>query len=111
MYDIVGVLMQYVNLQAALMGVIAVQAYKYLVPSPVPGEKSLQTIPGHIWDRILPFVAPITALIVCMILEWNVIHPGDTVPRVTSQDVVRGLLSGLGSDFMLRIYYKTFVGL
>ena len=110
-YDLIGALFQFVNLQASLLGVIAVQVYKYLSPSPPPGERSMETVKGSIWDRILPFVAPITALLVCLLLEWGLTHPPDNVARITAQDIVRGLLSGLASDFMLRIYYKTIVGL
>jgi hypothetical protein len=110
MIDILNVLLQYISMQAALVGVIAVQLYKYMVPSPT-GGKNFQTIPGKIYDRLLPFVGPLAAMLACLALEWRIVHPEIGASGLVPQDIVKGLLSGLASEFFLRIYYKTLMGI
>lgn len=109
--DILAVLMQYINPQATLVGVAAVLAFKYFSPGPIEGERSLDTIPGKIWDRLIPFVGPSAAIVATIGLEWYQVHPEIGKRGIVAQDIVRGILSGFASDFALRIYYKTIKGI
>jgi hypothetical protein len=101
MFDFYQTLQNFINVPAALVGVAAVLAVQWLLPSPGP-DKSLKTIPGNIGSRLLPAVAPVTAAVVCVVLEWD--------GKFTSGDVVKGILSGWGSDWILRFYYKSVKG-
>lgn len=109
--DIFTVLLQVINVPATLCGVAAVQLFKYLSPGPVEGERSLETMPGKIWDRILPFVSPTVAIAATIGMEWYTVHPEIGKKGIIPADIVRGLLSGLASDYALRIYYKTIKGI
>lgn len=109
--DIITVMLQVINIPATLCGVAAVQLFKFFTPGPLDGERSLETMPGKIWDRLLPFVAPVTAIAATIGMEWYTVHPEIGRAGIIPADIVRGLLSGLASDYALRIYYKTIKGI
>lgn len=90
---------RYMSIPAVIVGVGAILATQYLAPSSDP-NKSLSTVPGTLVDRLLPFVGPLVATIVCVIIEWDRV--------LTPNDIVRGINSGIGSEFVLRIYFKSF---
>lgn len=115
--DILTLLLQYINLPAAFVGVVAVLTVKYFLPTPVPAgttpppTRSFQTVAGSLGTRLLPLVGPVSATVACIAIEWFVPHAelaGKT--GIVPNDVVRGILSGWASDFFLRVYYKSIAG-
>ena len=111
MVDIVQIFMGLINVQAALVGMAAIQFWKWLTPGPVEGERTLETRPGTLMDRLVPFVGPLAAFVANIALEWWMVHPEIGKAGIVPQDVVRGVLSGIASDFIWRIYYKTVKGI
>lgn len=108
--DIIALLMQYINLPAALAGAAVTLAVMYLCPGPADA-KWFELKPGSWESRLIPAIAPVTAIVVCMLLEWNLLHPElGNAKGIVPNDVVRGILSGWGSEFILRIYFKTVAG-
>jgi hypothetical protein len=108
--DIITLLLQYINLPAALAGVAVTLAVMYLGPGP-ENAKWFELKPGTLLARLVPAIAPATAIVVCIVLEWNLPHPElGNVKGIVPNDVVRGILSGWGSEFILRIYFKTVAG-
>jgi hypothetical protein len=108
--DIITLLLQYINLPAALAGAAVTLGVMYMLPA-ADNAKWFEIKPGTWYGRLVPAIAPVVAVIVCIILEWNVPHAelnGKT--GIVANDVVRGILSGWGSEFILRIYFKTVAG-
>jgi hypothetical protein len=99
--DIITLLMQYINLPAALAGAAVTLAVMYFSPG-MADAKWFEIKPGTWYARIVPAIAPTVAIIVCVVMEWD--------GKISPNDVVRGILSGWGSEFILRIYFKTVAG-
>ncbi len=101
-FDVVTLLLGFVNIQAALLGVAATQMVSYILPSR-EGDGKFSTRAGYWGSRLLPFVAPVVACGATVMLEWD--------GRWASTDAVRGVLSGFMSEFLLRTWYKTIRGM
>lgn len=99
--SVANALQAYINVMATLLGMGAILFTQWHLPSPTP-DKSLETIPGHLGSRLLPFVGPVAAFIACLILEWD--------KKFTAMDFARAFMSGVVSEFIFRIYYKTYKG-
>ena len=97
-----AVLGQFINIPAALVGVGVIFGLQKLVPGPV-GAADTATMPGAWYTRLLPFAGPLAAFIACALLEWDKTY--------SAADFVRGFNSGLGSEFILKIYFKTWKGI
>jgi hypothetical protein len=102
LFDVIGILLGFVNLQAALLGVAASQAFAYILPAKEGGD-TFSTQAGTVGARLQPFVAPFVACVATFFLEWD--------KAFTAPDAVRGFLSGFASEYFLRVYYKTIRGL
>ena len=98
--DVIASLMSMVNLKGAMIGVAAAQAWNYFVPT--TADNKFMTIGGHWMARLSPAVAPTAAMFATIMLEWNEVFLAD--------DAARGILSGLMSEFALRVWYKTLRG-
>lgn len=103
MYDVIGLLGTMVNVQAAMIGVVAVQVWNYIAPGAASPEGAFSTKAGGWMARAAPAIAPLFGALACVLLEWD--------GRIQAYDVSRGILSGFASEFMLRVYYKTIKGL
>jgi hypothetical protein len=100
--DIFSTLQNFINIPAALVGVVAVLALQYFLPSPSP-DKPFGLVPGSLGSRLIPMVNPVVACIVCLVLEWD--------QHFTAGDVVKGILSGWASEWFMRVYYKSVKGI
>jgi hypothetical protein len=92
---------QYMNVYAMFTGIAAILVIRRLVPNSDPTD-NLSTVPGTPITRLLPLVGPTVAVVTCIVLEWD--------KAFTAMDFVRGVTSGMGSEFMLRLYFKSFAG-
>lgn len=101
MVDVFQLLMTMVNIQAALVGVVATQVWNFFVPGTT--DSPFSTTGGGWRARVAPAIGPVFATIACVALEWD--------GAFSAFDVTRGILSGFASEFMLRIYYKTIKGI
>lgn len=100
MIEIWTLLSQIINIPAALAGAAVTLAVMYLLPAP-EGSKWFEVKAGTWYGRLVPFVAPVVAITLCTVTEWD--------GRYSANDVVRGILSGWGSEFILRFYFKSVV--
>lgn len=101
---------QYMSIPAVIVGVGAILLVQYLAPAP-EGATKFATTPGNWVSRLLPLIGPCIAMVVCIAIEWYVPHAelggkSGLIPN----DYVRGINSGIGSEFLLRVYFKTFAG-
>jgi len=99
--DIIAILLQHINVSASLAGAAVTLAVMYLLPG-LKEARWFEIKPGTWYARLVPAIAPAVAILVCVVMEWD--------GTFSARDVVRGILSGWGSDFILRIYFKTVVG-
>ena len=98
--DIVSYLLQVTNMLAALFGAaVVILVQKFL---PVKGAAPA-TSPDPGWltivNRLLPFLAMIAAAAMTLALEG-----------ISSLALCRGVVSGLLSEQVIRIWYKSVVG-
>lgn len=92
---------QYMSIPAVIAGAGVILLIRRLVPSSDPND-ALSTVPGALSTRLLPLVGPAVAIIACVAIEWD--------KQFTATDFVRGVNSGIGSEFVLRLYFKSVVG-
>lgn len=129
--DLLTMIQQFVNIKAVLLAVAGTQALKYYLPCPLSlpvtvttdsaGEKSVEqtegqgplasgstsvrssaVVPGSWTTRMLPFVPLLIALIVTFVLEYD--------SKFTSEDFVRGILSGMLASYGYRTTKVVFFG-
>jgi len=92
--DILPIVQQFVNVKAVMLAVLLTQGTKYwLCPSPAPGEKSAEVIPGHITTRLLPFMPVLIGILYCTIVERT---------ATVMEDSIRGIFTGMMAAFAYR---------
>jgi branched-subunit amino acid transport protein AzlD len=98
--DIMTYLMQVTNVLAALFGAAVVIVAQRFVP---PVGLSPQVVPMPKWvgiaNRLLPFLAILMATLMTMALE-----------KISALSFCRGVVAGLLSEQIVRIWYKTVAG-
>ena len=66
--DIVTLLMQTINVPAALVGAAVTLAIMYFSPG-TENAKWFEIKPGTWYARIVPVIAPTVAIVVCVVME------------------------------------------
>jgi len=100
--DLWGMISQYINLPATMAAAgIAWLLQIYVLPSPQGAEPHV-TVAGSFWARIQPLFAPIMATGFCLAAEWD--------KSLSAMDVIRGINSGIASEYLLRVVFKSILG-
>ena len=89
---------------AVVVAIVFTQGFKYLLPSPFM-EKSMETIPGHLGTRLLPFVPIIVGLAV-VFLRWKLAGGKETLDPV----FVRGIMSGIAAGHFYKTWKVSIIG-
>ena len=93
--DILPIIQQSINLKAVGLAVVLTMMVKYwILPSPIPGEKSVEVIPGHITTRLLPFLPVVFGVLFCGLIERDSTY--------AMEDVIRGIFSGVVAAYTYR---------
>lgn len=86
---------------AVIVAIALTQLVKVVMPSPVPGDRSTDTVTGSLYNRLLPIVPVLIGLSVVLLAHWG---------QPIRQRLVQGIVSGIAAAYFYRAGKVTIFG-
>lgn len=97
----VSLLFQSMDPLAVIVAIALTQLVKILLPSPIPGDRSTETVGGSLSNRILPFVPVLIGCTAVFLQHWG---------QPFRQSLVQGIVSGIAAAYFYRAWKVTIFG-
>lgn len=97
----VSLLFQSMDPLAVIVAIALTQLVKILLPSPIPGDRSTETVGGSLSNRILPFVPVLIGCTAVFLQHWG---------QPFRQSLVQGIVSGVAAAYFYRAWKVTIFG-